>query len=66
MKTFYLALKYLAVLLWSAFVIFPFLWMISTSFKTANGVTQGAKWIPWLQYDPPLPAGNRSSVAPAA
>lgn len=54
MRTLYLALKYLAVLLWSAFVIFPFLWMISTSFKTANAVTGGAKWLPWLQFEPSL------------
>lgn len=59
MRTLYLALKYLAVLLWSAFVIFPFLWMLSTSFKTANGVTQGAKWLPWAEYEPSL-AGWRA------
>jgi multiple sugar transport system permease protein len=54
MKTLYLCLKYLAVILWSAFVIFPFLWMLTTSFKTANGVTGGATWLPWLQYEPSL------------
>ncbi|MGQ0564954.1 MAG: carbohydrate ABC transporter permease [Gemmobacter sp.] len=58
MRTPYLALKYAALALWSAFVIFPFLWMLSTSFKTANGVTQGAKWIPWVQYDPSLAGWN--------
>lgn len=54
MRTLYLALKYLAVVLWSAFVIVPFLWMITTSFKTANGVTGGPTWLPWLQYEPSL------------
>lgn len=54
MRTLYLALKYLAVTLWSGFVIFPFLWMLTTSFKTANGVTGGASWLPWLQYQPSL------------
>ena len=54
MRTLYLALKYLAILLWSGFVVFPFLWMISTSFKTANGVTGGATWLPWAQYEPSL------------
>lgn len=54
MRTLYLALKYLAVTLWSGFVIFPFLWMLTTSFKTANGVTGGATWLPWLQYQPSL------------
>ena len=52
MRTLYLAFKYVAVLLWSGFVIFPFLWMLSTSFKTANGVTGGPTWLPWLQYEP--------------
>lgn len=54
MRTLYLALKYLAVTLWSGYVIFPFLWMLTTSFKTANGVTGGATWLPWLQYQPSL------------
>ncbi|WP_151719712.1 carbohydrate ABC transporter permease [Gemmobacter serpentinus] len=59
MRTLYLALKYLAVTLWSAFVIFPFLWMLSTSFKTQNAVTGGATWLPWLQFEPSL-AGWRA------
>ncbi|MGA0541508.1 carbohydrate ABC transporter permease [Neotabrizicola sp. VNH66] len=54
MRTLYLALKYLAVLLWSVFVIFPFLWMLTTSFKTANAVTGGATWLPWVDYQPSL------------
>ena len=54
MKTLYLAIKYSAILLWSSFVLFPFLWAVSTSFKTANGITGGATWIPWLQYEPSL------------
>jgi multiple sugar transport system permease protein len=54
MKTLYLALKYLAIALWSAFVVFPFLWALTTSFKSANGVTGGATWIPWVQYEPSL------------
>jgi len=58
-RTTYLALKYLAVLVWSAFVVLPFLWMLTTSFKTANGVTGGATWVPWLQYEPSM-AGWKS------
>jgi multiple sugar transport system permease protein len=54
MKTTYLLLKYLAILLWSSFVALPFLWALTTSFKTANGVTGGATYIPWLQYEPSL------------
>jgi multiple sugar transport system permease protein len=54
MKTTYLLLKYLAILLWSSFVALPFLWALTTSFKTANGVTGGATYMPWLQYEPSL------------
>ncbi|WP_395541405.1 carbohydrate ABC transporter permease [Neotabrizicola sp. sgz301269] len=54
MKTLYLLLKYLAVTLWSAFVIVPFLWMLTTSFKTQQAVTEGATWLPWAQYEPSL------------
>jgi multiple sugar transport system permease protein len=54
MSRLYLGLKYGAILLWSAFVVAPFLWALTTSFKTANGVTGGATYIPWLQYEPSL------------
>ncbi len=48
------SLKYLAIALWSAFVVTPFLWALTTSFKTANGVTGGPTYLPWLQYEPSL------------
>lgn len=54
MRTTYLVLKYSAILLWSSFVVLPFLWALTTSFKTANGVTGGATYIPWMQYEPSL------------
>jgi len=50
----YRFLKYFAILAWSAFVIAPFLWALTTSFKTAEGVVSGATYIPWLQYKPSL------------
>ncbi len=50
----YRTLKYAAVLLWSAFVVAPLLWALTTSFKTINGVTGGATYIPWLDYKPSL------------
>jgi multiple sugar transport system permease protein len=52
----YTVLKYGAILAWSAFVIAPFLWALTTSFKTINGVTGGPTYIPWLQYQPSLAA----------
>ncbi len=54
MSTFYLTLKYLIITLWSLFVIAPFLWALSTSFKDFNSVTGGATYIPWLQFEPSL------------
>ncbi len=45
-------LKYTAVIAWSVFVVLPFIWALTTSFKTINGVTGGATYIPWLQYEP--------------
>lgn len=48
------ALKYVVVVLWGAFVVTPLLWALTTSFKTANGVTSGPTYIPWLQYQPSL------------
>lgn len=54
MSRLYLVLKYAAILLWSAFVVAPFLWALTTSFKTVNGVTSGPTYLPWLQYTPSL------------
>lgn len=54
MRTLYTTLKYLAVTLWTVFVVGPFLWALSTSFKDFNSVTSGAKYIPWLQFEPSL------------
>jgi len=50
----YRALKAAAILAWSAFVVAPFLWALTTSFKTANAVTSGPTYLPWLQYQPSL------------
>ncbi|MBL1240394.1 MAG: carbohydrate ABC transporter permease [OCS116 cluster bacterium] len=54
MFRFYKILKHLCLLLWSAFVVFPFLWSLSTSFKDANAITGGATYIPWLEYAPSM------------
>ena len=54
MGTFYTTLKYTAVTLWSMFVIAPFLWALSTSFKDFNSVTSGATYIPWVDFEPTL------------
>ena len=48
----YHTIKYFCLLAWSIFVVFPFLWALSTSFKDANAVTSGARYIPWLEFEP--------------
>ena len=58
MRLFYITLKYLAVTLWSVFVIAPFLWAISTSFKDFLSVTGGATYIPWVDFEPTLDGGQ--------
>lgn len=47
-------LKYLAVAFWSAFVVAPLLWALTTSFKTANGVTGGPTYLPYVGFEPSL------------
>ena len=54
MRTFYIFIKYFFITIWSMFVIAPFLWALSTSFKDFNSVTGGVTYIPWLQFEPSL------------
>ena len=54
MSRFYPTFKYTVIALWGSFVVGPFLWALTTSFKDANGVQGGATYIPWMQYKPTL------------
>ena len=45
------ALIYAALLSWTFIALFPILWTVTTSFKTAVDITQ-ERVIPWLQYKP--------------
>ena len=54
MRTLYIFLKYGFICVWSMFVVAPFLWALSTSFKDFQSVTSGATYIPWLQFEPTL------------
>ena len=40
MSRLYLTFKYGVIALWAGFVVGPFLWAATTSFKTANGVQE--------------------------
>ena len=46
--------KYAFLLAWSAFVVAPFLWAVTTSFKDFNAVTGGVTYIPWVDFEPTL------------
>ena len=48
----YRVLKYAALIAWAVFVVAPFLWALSTSFKSDPGVVGGATYIPFLEYEP--------------
>ena len=48
----YRVLKYAALIAWAIFVVAPFLWALSTSFKSDPGVVGGATYIPFLEYEP--------------
>lgn len=54
MKTTYMALKYGAIVVWSIFVIAPFLWALTTSFKSDGAVAGGATYIPFVDFEPVL------------
>ena len=54
MRNLYTFLKYGFICIWSMFVVAPFLWALSTSFKDFQSVTGGATYIPWLQFEPTL------------
>ena len=54
MQNLYTFLKYGFICIWSMFVVAPFLWALSTSFKDFQSVTSGATYIPWLQFEPTL------------
>lgn len=46
--------RYTLLILWSIFVIAPFLWALSTSFKDDAAVVSGATYIPFVDYQPSL------------
>jgi len=50
----YKGIKYLVLILWSAFVAGPFLWALTTSFKNDAAVVSGATYIPFVDFEPSL------------
>lgn len=49
-------LTYGVLSLWSAVVVFPLLWLVTTAFKTQAAVFPTPRYLPWLQFQPTLDA----------
>ena len=44
------------LILWTAIVVLPLLWLFSTAFKSQAAIFPTPKYIPWLQFEPTLDA----------
>ena len=44
------------LVVWTAVVVLPLLWMFSTAFKTQGAIFPTPKYIPWLEFEPTLDA----------
>lgn len=58
------ALQYLVLAVWALIVIFPLYWLVTTSFKPPLAVSQGPKFIPWVDFRPTLEAWRDLLVGP--
>ena len=54
MEKLYKFLKYTFIILWTVFIVAPFLLAISTSFKDFQSVNSKVTYIPWLDFEPTL------------
>mgnify|MGYP001024865183 CR=1 FL=1 len=53
---FQMALSYLILGFWTFVVLFPIYWLVVTSFKLPSQVTQGPRYIPFVDFQPSLHA----------
>ena len=54
MSKLYTFLKYFFIVFWAVFVVAPFLWALTTSFKDFQSVNGGVTYIPWVDFEPNL------------
>ena len=54
MNNLYIFLKYFFIVVWTVFVVAPFLWALTTSFKDFQSVNGGVTYIPWVDFEPNL------------
>lgn len=61
--------RYIPLILWALIVAFPLYWVAITAFKTNPSIYKGARWLPFVDYQPKLVAwrtiiGGSNSVLP--
>ncbi|MGH3505240.1 MAG: carbohydrate ABC transporter permease [Nocardioidaceae bacterium] len=61
--------RYIPLVLWAVIVAFPLYWVVITAFKTNSSIYGGARWLPFIDYQPTLKAwhsiiGGTNSVLP--
>lgn len=48
--------RYALLALWAAVVLFPLYWLVTASFKDPLAVSQGPRFVPWIDFEPTLAA----------
>jgi multiple sugar transport system permease protein len=62
--------RYIPLTLWSLFVAFPLYWVVITAFKNNSSIYNGARWLPFVDYQPTISAwqdilgGSNSVLGP--
>jgi multiple sugar transport system permease protein len=62
--------RYIPLTLWAIFVLFPLYWVLITAFKNNESIYNGARFLPFVDFDPTLGAwssilgGDNSIYAP--
>jgi multiple sugar transport system permease protein len=53
---FWMLISYILLGFWSFIVLFPLYWLAITAFKTPLAVSEGPKYIPWVDFTPSMHA----------
>jgi len=62
--------RYIPLIVWAIFVVFPLYWVVITAFKNNDTIYNGAKFLPFVDFKPDLGAwssilgGDNSVLAP--
>ena len=44
--------RYIPLVVWALFVAFPLYWVAITAFKDNSSIYGGARWLPWVDFEP--------------